>query len=270
MAPKLVSSTVLNTTTHAGMTSTFYDLTFDCSTNAPSRLGSTVDAKASADVHVTFDIEVMTPTLPPKSAPPPLFLTQTNHRQWALAGVRRGYAALVYPACDTADAAPDFQHAYRGEATMMLIVARAFVASRALDFAMSAVGVSAIGFNTSQVAIAGHSRNGKQSLLAAAFDERFTAVGGSSSGAPISAPFHFNGPEFYGEGPVTGGVAGKWWLESIKQYGGRENMLPMDGHGVLGMIAPRACALANAWFDEAGMFALLWLVLFVSGLSCTC
>jgi hypothetical protein len=58
--------------------------------------------------------------------------------------------------------------------------------------------------------------------------------------------------EFYGEGPVTGGVAGKWWLESIKQYGGRENILPMDGHGVLGMIAPRACALANAWFDEAG------------------
>jgi hypothetical protein len=203
VAPQLVSSTLLNTTSHAGATSTFFRLTFDCTTNTTNtgsnNTRTNTNAATAADVvvgpnTVTFDVEVMQPTLAVGSAPPPLFLTQTNHRQYALAGVRRGYAALVYPGCDTADAAPAFQHAYSGESTMMLIVARAFVASRALDFAMSTAGAAAVRFNTTQVAIAGHSRNGKQSLLAAAFDDRFTAVVGSSSGAPISAPFHFNGP----------------------------------------------------------------------------
>lgn len=37
-----------------------------------------------------------------------------------------------------------------------------------------------------RVCITGHSRNGKQSLITAAFDERFTAVVGSSPGTPVS------------------------------------------------------------------------------------
>ena len=40
-----------------------------------------------------------------------------------------------------------------------------------------------------QVCVTGHSRNGKQSLIFAAHDERVAAVVGSSPGAPISSPY---------------------------------------------------------------------------------
>lgn len=84
-----------------------------------------------------------------------------------------------------------------------------------------------------------------------------TAVVGSSPGSPISSPFRFGSANFYGEGPVTGhdhGEAkpGNWWLPSIKQYAGHEERLPIDGHGVMALIAPRAAAIADGWQDHEG------------------
>lgn len=100
-----------------------------------------------------------------------------------------------------------------------------------------------------QIAITGHSRNGKQSLLAAAFDTRFAAVVGSGPGAPIASPYRFTSSNFYGEGPLTGGVAGNWWPRSILNYTGHPENLPMDGHGVLALIAPRPVVLADGHND---------------------
>ena len=70
---------------------------------------------------------------------------------------------------------------------MALIVARAFVASTVLDYLLSPrlaadLGPAVPPLAPGQVAISGHSRNGKQSLLAAAFDARISAVVGSSPG----------------------------------------------------------------------------------------
>lgn len=98
------------------------------------------------------------------------------------------------------------------------------------------------------------SRNGKQSLIFAAFDERVAAVVGSSPGAPISSPYHFSSHNFYGEGPDAG-QAGHWWVEGILNYSSHPERLPMDGHGVLGLIAPRACAVAVGWTDKEGSSA---------------
>ena len=104
------------------------------------------------------------------------------------------------------------------------------------------------------MAIAGHSRNGKQSLIAAAFDDRITAVVGSSPGAPISAPWAFSSHNFYGEGPDADAHSGggRWWLRSTRQYSAAPQALPMDGHGVLALIAPRHAAVAGAWTDHEG------------------
>ena len=79
---------------------------------------------------------------------------------------------------------------------MALIAARAYVASRALDFVLKHVP----NVIASQIAVSGHSRNGKQSLIFAAIDERVTAVVGSSPGAPIAAPYAFTTSNYYGEG----------------------------------------------------------------------
>jgi dipeptidyl aminopeptidase/acylaminoacyl peptidase len=43
----------------------------------------------------------------------------------------------------------------------------------------------------SKIAITGHSRNAKQSLLAAAFDDRITAVISSSGGTGGEFPFRY-------------------------------------------------------------------------------
>jgi hypothetical protein len=41
------------------------------------------------------------------------------------------------------------------------------------------------------------------------------------------------------------GVRNGWWIESVAQYQGHEERLPIDGHGVMAMIAPRAAAIAD-------------------------
>ena len=196
--PALLSSSVLNRTRdpRSGALSAYVRLSFDVA--------------ATVDGTIDYELEILAPN---SSAHSPLFLTQWNHRQWALLGVSRGYVSVVYPGADTRDAAPAFQRAYRAEASMALIVARAFVASTVLDYVLSprlvadlgpavpplAPGQVAIWLglglglanpnsnpnpnpNPGQVAISGHSRNGKQSLLAAAFDPRISAVVGSSPG----------------------------------------------------------------------------------------
>lgn len=179
-AAPLLHADVLNTSEiGGGATSSLVKLTFDVRSG-----GSETDT-------VSFVIEILRPpaTHVPVSGSPgrlPIFLTQWTHRQWALLGLNRGYLSVVYPGADQGtDAAPSFQRAFP-KATMALILARAFVASRTLDYIIKLPGV-----NQDQVAITGHSRNGKQSLIAAAFDPRITAVVGSSPGAPISSPYRF-------------------------------------------------------------------------------
>ena len=200
--------------------------------------------------NLSFVVEVM---IPNDVANAPIFLTQGNHRGWAQVGLSRGYVSIVYPGGDTNDAAPMFQKAYESEASMMLIMARAFVVSRVVDFIHEGWDelTNVPSLNTSQICITGHSRNGKQSLIAAAFDERVTAVVGSSPGAPIASPYTFSSHNFYGEGPDAG-VAGKWWLENVEKYVAHPETLPMDGHGVLAMIAPRHVMISNAYTDHEG------------------
>ena len=266
--PVLSGHKVLNTTAQSGGCSSWLELTFTlpASVTPPS---------------ISFDIEVFLPTdSVGQSGQLPVFLTQPNHREWALVGFNRGYLSVVYPGGDTRDVAPAFQAAYAPSgATMALIVARAFVVSRVLDFVLSpgafdgvcpsfsvsssassstsssgpAAGTHASSgiVNVEQVCITGHSRNGKQALLAAAFDPRIAAVVGSSPGAPISSPFRFSSSNFYGEGPPYSHKA-RWWLPSVVNYTDHPETMPIDGHAVLAMIAPRAAAVAHGWTDHEG------------------
>ena len=197
--PPLIKHTVLNTTSAGdGVSCTFLELTFDTS------------AGGAGIAEVSFPLEIIAPT---DAVPRPVFMTQWNHRQWALEGVARGYIGVVYPGSDAKDAAPAFQAAYPN-ASMALILARAYVGSRTLDFVL-AHWPHVI---AEQVALTGHSRNGKQSLVFAAVDERVTATVGSSPGVPIASPYHFSSENYYGESPRTGGVTcrgPKWWLWSV-------------------------------------------------------
>ena len=101
---------------------------------------------------------------------------------------------VLYPGADTRDASGKFRAAYPA-CSMRKILARAFVASRTLDALLLAGGPHIHGgpklpaIDHARVAITGHSRNGKQSLIAAAFDERISAVVGSSPGTWTETDF---------------------------------------------------------------------------------
>lgn len=163
---------------------------------------------------------------------------------WAVRAVARGYIACRYPGADTRDATKQFADAYPA-ASWMLLMRRAWLGSRALDFVLTLPEVS-----KSQIAITGHSRNGKQSFIAAAFDERITAVVGSSPGTPIAAPVRFSSPQFQGETLRFVTPERGWWLQSLATYLGRENELPIDGHAILALIAPRHALFATAHNDH--------------------
>ena len=157
----------------------------------------------------------------------PIFLTQWVHRAWAIVGLERGYIGVVYPGSDAQDIAPAFQQAYCqvqglcGGGAWGLIAARAWVASRTLDYVLAQVPEG----DASQVCISGHSRNGKQSLVAAALDSRIAAVVGSSPGSPIASPFRFSSAQFYGEDAFI--TRANWWCDLPRQYVGRENEMAM-------------------------------------------
>jgi hypothetical protein len=185
--PPLTRAVRLNTTVvGTGVSCSFFNLTFD------TRSGGGIEAA------LTFPIEVIHPTTTsPEAKAYPLFMTQWNHREWALNAVTRGYIGCIYPGADARDVSPQWQAAYPKE-SMALIMTRAFVGSRTLDFLLQPSkylpskgphghGLPAV--RAGEVAVSGHSRNGKQTLIFAAFDDRVTAAVGSSPGAPIASPY---------------------------------------------------------------------------------
>ena len=95
--PNLTRSEVLNVTHTNSATLTAVRVTFDV------RAGGVM-------TEVSFDLEIYQPG---GEGPFPLFLTQWNHRQWALLGLNRGYISVIYPGADTRDAAPAFQKGER-------------------------------------------------------------------------------------------------------------------------------------------------------------
>ena len=128
-AAPLTRAEVINTTQiGGGSTSSLVKLTFDVHQG-----GTETDT-------VSFIIEILKPPAPEKFGPLPalpVFLTQWTHRQWALIGLNRGFLSVVYPGADQGtDAAPLFQAAFP-QSSMALIIARAFVASRTLDYILT-------------------------------------------------------------------------------------------------------------------------------------
>ena len=205
----------------------------------------------------SFAVEVLRPAAAAAPGEPlqlrAAVLTQWNHRGWALAAAERGAIGVRYPACDLWDVSPCFAALYAGDApqpTWALIRQRAYVTSRVVDFLTSPRLLP--GVDTARIGVTGHSRNGKLSMVAGAFDERITAVAGSSPGWPIATPARMGGHEWYGETTMYVKPARGWWLQSLAAYDGRENALPADGHFVHAMMAPRALCTFTGWTDWEG------------------
>jgi pimeloyl-ACP methyl ester carboxylesterase len=200
-------------------------------------------------------------TVPPGAGPFPVFLTDQpgdNVRSspldndhsfgWISTAVRRGYIGCFYQATYPDYGAPDDADAFLDvypQFDFSSLARRAWAASRAIDYLLTLPNVI-----PSQIGIAGHSRNGKQALLAAAFDERIGAVVASSGLAGEALPYRDTTDPFAVESIelITGG-ASNWFHPRLRFFTGREDKLPVDENSLMALVAPRGLLITSGYSE---------------------
>jgi hypothetical protein len=132
-----------------------------------------------------------------------------------------------------------------------VLVAWSWGLSRAMDYFETDKSVDA-----KRIGIEGHSRWGKEALLAAAMDPRWAICYSSCSGqcgAKLSR-------RSWGE--TVDNVAGEgeyhWMAGNFLKYGGHWNDMPVDSHELIAMVAPRPILItggtSDQWSDPHGEF----------------
>lgn len=180
--------------------------------------------------------------IPEGKGPFPVFLTQWNQRGWAQIAVRRGYVGCVYAGADDKDDTEKYAEIWSPKYDFTRLMRRAFGASRAIDYLYT---LSII--DREKIGITGHSRNGKQSLWAAAFDERIKAVIPSSGGSGAEGPWRYAVHKYDVEDIALLSCAQPAWLHPrLRFFIGREDKLPVDQNLFMALIAPRGLMLSTA------------------------
>src|SRR6267143_838295 len=130
----------------------------------------------------------------------------------------------------------------------------AWGASRALDYFETDKSVDA-----TRVGVEGHSRYGKATLVAMAYDPRFAIAFVSSSGEGGAKLHRRNWGELVEN--VAGSGEYHWMAGNFLKYAGplTWNDLPVDSHELVALCAPRpvfisAGAKGDGWVDAKGMF----------------
>ncbi len=177
----------------------------------------------------------------------PVFMTQRNHYAWSRIALSRGYVAVSYNGCDSADDSQEFKKIWPGYDWTKL-VRRAWAAGRVLDYLHTLPYV-----DKRHACITGHSRNGKLALIAGAIDERFDAVISSSSGLGGATPYRFNNDAHFGAGiEIHTSLPHnmEWFHPRLRFFAGREHKLPVDSNLLIGLSAPRAVLISCAENDS--------------------
>ncbi|MDP4186347.1 MAG: alpha/beta hydrolase, partial [Bacteroidota bacterium] len=203
---------------------------------------------------ITFELMI-----PEGKGPFPVYMTQWTHRHWAQIAVRRGYVGCVYAAADGNDDSQAYQALYP-DYDFSGLMRRAWAASRVIDYLITQSYI-----NQLQIAITGHSRNGKQSLWAAAFDKRIQAVISSSSGTGGDTPWIYTEPQFCNQTlDDIYSNASHWFHPRLRFFFGNEDKLPVDQNDLLSLIAPRALLMhysvlengMNPWANEQCFYSV--------------
>lgn len=177
----------------------------------------------------------------------PVFMTQWNHDGWIGTGLRRGYMGCLYAGADAKDDTRNYGDLYPDHSFARLMQ-RAWGATAVVTYLYSRPEV-----DTDRIAISGHSRNGKQSLYVAAFDDRIDAVIPSSSGfVGIRTARHSDrrfAPHTMHRTMVD---FPDWWIPGLRDFVGHEDRLPVDMNSLMAIVAPRPSLLSAGVFDLYG------------------
>jgi hypothetical protein len=135
-----------------------------------------------------------------------------------------------------------------------VLKAWAWGASRAMDYFETDKAVDA-----KQVGIEGHSRWGKVTLVAMAYDPRFAIAYVSSSGEGGAKLHRRNWGELVEN--IAGSGEYHWMAGNFIKYAGHWNDLPIDSHELIALCAPRPVMITggtqekgDGWVDAKGMF----------------
>jgi pimeloyl-ACP methyl ester carboxylesterase len=191
--------------------------------------------------------------IPEGKGPFPVYMTQGYHRGWAQLAVRRGYIGCVYAAADGNDDTEEYMALYP-QYDFSRLMRRAWGTSRVVDYLYTRKEV-----NKSQLALTGHSRNGKLTVWAAAFDDRISAAVPSSGGTGEITPWRFSDPQYCNE--TLDAICTSfpdWFHPRLRFFFGREDKLPVEQNLLLSLIAPRPMLIHysvmesehNAWANE--------------------
>lgn len=121
------------------------------------------------------------------------------------------------------------------------ICAWSFAASRVMDFIETRKE-----FDKANVAICGHSRGGKTALWIGATDPRFSFVISNSSGCMGAAMLRGKTGEHLDF--ITSNTL--WFCKNLDNYVENEEMLPVDQHMLLALIAPRLLYVESNSLDD--------------------
>lgn len=173
-----------------------------------------------------------------------------------------GYAVAAF---DGNDLAPDNKTTFANGALqlypeqitadngMRAVGAWGWGASRVMDYFEKDVDIDA-----KKVALVGHSRGGKASLWAAAQDQRFALCISNCSGNSGAALAR---RQFGERIRIINTFFPHWFTTNYKKYNDHEDLLPVDQHMLIALIAPRPVYVTNAskdlWADPKGTFLSL-------------
>jgi hypothetical protein len=178
--------------------------------------------------------------------------------------IDRGYAVAIFYNGDVDPDKPDFTdgvhpHFLRSGKTQHdpqdwgTIAAWAWGAHRVVDYLVTDKDI-----DRKRIAVVGHSRNGKASLVAAAFDERIALAIPHQAGCGGTAPSRGK----VGESVTRINTSFPHWFNStFKQFNDRPELLPFDQHELVALVAPRPVLFSNAaedeWANPNGQFEVL-------------
>jgi len=204
----------------------------------------------------TMRVQVM---IPDGNGPFPVLISP-NLAGWGPALLRRGYISCGYAGNDGMDDAAALAQIYP-DYDFALLPRRAWAAHLVIDYLETLPQV-----DTKRIGMFGYSRDGKMATIAAAMDERISALIAGSTGVGGVLPWRLSGERGFGEGiETTTRRFPTWFVQRLRFFSGREDRLPIDGNLLVAMIAPRAALMewghndqvSNTWSVEQSYHSAL-------------
>ena len=173
--------------------------------------------------------------------------------------IKHGYAYVTFNSSDCAEDTtarmPDGTFAFRTtrffpaypDYDWGVLRAWAWGASRIVDYLVTDPAI-----DKTKIAITGVSRNGKSSLIAGAFDERFTLVAPVASSGGGTPAFRYSGFEHGGNEGLSEMVRKypNWFSPHLHAFFHQQEKLPFDNHWYLALCAPRAVIALEGLQDQ--------------------